>query len=194
MAVRSRILLACSIIILLVGLYGISQSGWSQRSVSLTNGGSVRINTVSTLRELRPGATATIEYQPPGRNIGTITLLQNFYGGPILTIPSMDTNVLFCLYENEGRLRLITFDCSKAFVPFAPSNTLTFIVLSSPWKARSAEVSEWQEAYSYLKKMKPSEFRRQSTPTLSFGIFRTHGSLARLLDWLETVTSFTQKD
>jgi hypothetical protein len=194
MASRKTILLMTTTGIALVVVSLLLPSGGSQTSVLLSNGGSVRISTVSTLREMQPGATAQIDYRPPGQKSGTITLLQDFFDGPVLAVPARDTNLLFCLYDHDGRFRLIKFNCSKAFVPFTSTNMLKFIVISSPWEVQSAEVSDWQEAYAYLKKMNQREFRRQSTPSVSFGIIRLHGSLAGVVDGLETSTSFTWKD
>jgi hypothetical protein len=171
-------------------------SGFLRQRIDVTfsDGSFARITPASTWNSFQEGSKSTITYTSKSGQAGTVVLWQDFFHFPITVLPARDPNVLLCLYDFDVDFRLIRINTAKKFKPFLPGSILNSIVCVSPWEVRAGTTNDWEVTMDYLKKIRPSEFKRVSVPSLSFGIMHVHRNRDTLVDRLETGASFISDD
>lgn len=144
--------------------------------MSLGSNGYVRISKASFARSMFPEAYSTITYQPGWGEAGSIVLWQSVFDGPVMLMPSVNTNVLLCLYDYDTCFRLFRIHTDRIFKPLPANDDLKFILFSCTWEIEDG-TTNWNEVLNHLRKVSPGDFARQ---TVAVG-FRHYNSPSNLL-------------
>lgn len=129
-------------------------------------GSRVRIIKASFLRSCFPEANTRIHFEPNNGKPGDLVLWQDPFDGPITMIPSGNTNLLYCLYDNDVGLHLIILHLNTPFTVVKTNATDSFVpdvLFTSSWDIESwGTVSNWDDVLSYLRTVPPQEFARRA--------------------------------
>jgi len=110
------------------------------------------------------GPGARIYCETKDGKSGTIQLLQSLFYGPVVFFTGEETNVIYCLYNNDVDVRVLKIDLSKPFNRKELYNCNTYIVEASPWGIEEPTAKDWQTALNFLRTVKPDQFERQHIP------------------------------
>ena len=91
-----------------------------------------------------------------------------------------DTNIVFCLYDYDIQIVLFRIDISKEFKPLPSDSSINNILFSSTWEIDYGTSADGQEVLTYLRKIPPSVFARQSVNVGTFAYNTPQSILARV--------------
>jgi hypothetical protein len=132
--------------------------------VPLTDGGYVSFLQPSLIGKFFSSSCA-ITFSPVHGKINSVVLDQNVFEGPLMVIPSTNTNVFLCIYDHDTDWLMIRIDLSQKFQPLSSQNPMQGHVLGSTCqieRVRRVDTNDWYFAASALEKMPSKQFKDQS--------------------------------
>lgn len=150
------------IVLLIIGLI----IGSIQRNIQITvnNSESASLKQASFFGWLF-GSKCTLRITSDNKPTNLVELRQKLFKNPAIIIPSADTDVLFCIYDNDVDWQLIRIDPRLKSQPIANNSLLGSIVISSTCKVErvlKTDTNDWNTAVQALQEMSPSIFKKQA--------------------------------
>jgi len=152
-----------------------------QCRVKFFSGGEVRVKSASFFGSCF-GSKCRVTYTGSSGS-GDILLFDGRPEGPLLVIPSSNSDVFYCLYDFDVGLRLLKIETNAKFHPFSAKSPLNHIVLASPWQISDGTDSDWLVAEKYLTSLSQSQFKQQSLS--GQGLFASGADKGELLSRME---------
>jgi len=106
-----------------------------------------------------------ITFSPKQGKIDSVDLVQDYFDGPVMVMPSTNTNVFFCIYDGDVDWLVIKIDVSQEFHQIPRESPIHNLVRGSTCKiqrVRRVDTNDWDFVADALEKMPSKQFKDQS--------------------------------